>query len=372
MRSTKPEVIKDGSVIVGVALPGNFCAEHECGIKTLSEKLGLGKLDGFGIPRRTVTNIEWVSSCKWDHFRSIEFGVYRMVERESDDWEDRFVEEFGATELANLADGSSAEWDDRSARVVASKDDADLYEAVSVLAEHRDRIAVLPSGTMMDHVFGKGGICFVRTDLVSPATTWNIARKDSEAHRLQTEWEPVKKMLEELRDNWVPTELHMRFVGRDYTGEYRLRWMYLGPNRFEIYPIEGSKYPFRLWLNPEDQRVYNSGWYTVEEIAEWIVKGTGPVVEGGYAHRLLKAFKEWEGKGHTDLVPDYHGICSECGTLLYFGNGPFREAKVFEPYPARESDAPGTCPNCGADHSKFVLSPHQRSDEYAQSEMNRW
>ena len=38
-----------------------------------------------------------------------------------------------------------------------------------------------------------------------------------------------------------------------------------------------SQHPVMYWLNPADQDKNNAGWFTVEELDQWIA-GTGPVV----------------------------------------------------------------------------------------------
>ena len=37
-----------------------------------------------------------------------------------------------------------------------------------------------------------------------------------------------------------------------------------------------TKYSVIYWLNPIEQEMYNSGWFTVEELEQWI-KGKGPI-----------------------------------------------------------------------------------------------
>jgi hypothetical protein len=41
---------------------------------------------------------------------------------------------------------------------------------------------------------------------------------------------------------------------------------------------DAAKREVWFWLNPFDQKTYNSGWFTEDELKEWI-KGTGPVVK---------------------------------------------------------------------------------------------
>lgn len=42
-------------------------------------------------------------------------------------------------------------------------------------------------------------------------------------------------------------------------------------------PVYQSEYKVIFFLNPEGQNKYNSGWFTVEELLQWI-KGKGPVI----------------------------------------------------------------------------------------------
>jgi len=60
-------------------------------------------------------------------------------------------------------------------------------------------------------------------------------------------------------------------------------WNYMALNPRFIDPkdtktLENTKYPIMYWLSPEHQDINNYGWYTVEQLDEWIDL-KGPIVE---------------------------------------------------------------------------------------------
>jgi hypothetical protein len=57
-----------------------------------------------------------------------------------------------------------------------------------------------------------------------------------------------------------------------------LRYFALSPRWCNDGEKTRTKYPIVFWLNPHDQHIYNSGWFTVEELEQWISK-TGPVLK---------------------------------------------------------------------------------------------
>lgn len=60
-----------------------------------------------------------------------------------------------------------------------------------------------------------------------------------------------------------------------------LRWHALEPEWTDFFkdPVYHSKYKVIFFLNPHEQDKYNAGWFTVEELLQWI-KGKGPVIKG--------------------------------------------------------------------------------------------
>lgn len=53
------------------------------------------------------------------------------------------------------------------------------------------------------------------------------------------------------------------------------RWFYLGVEHGEAKEIRSIVH---YWLNPRDQHLNNSGWFTEQELLDWI-DGKGPVVK---------------------------------------------------------------------------------------------
>lgn len=68
-------------------------------------------------------------------------------------------------------------------------------------------------------------------------------------------------------------------IERSKHNEHFLKAYYaLSPSWIEDERKARSKHPVMFWLNPTSQDRYQAGYYTVEELDEWI-KGRGPVVK---------------------------------------------------------------------------------------------
>ena len=83
--------------------------------------------------------------------------------------------------------------------------------------------------------------------------------RDEDARRLQTTAEKtgIAKKLKKAGLGWYALKPAWRDFFKD--------------------PVYRSKYKVIFFLNPEEQDKYNSGWFTVEELLQWI-KGKGPVM----------------------------------------------------------------------------------------------
>jgi hypothetical protein len=75
-----------------------------------------------------------------------------------------------------------------------------------------------------------------------------------------------------LRDAMKDTKIEEKIKKAD------LRYFALSPRWCNDGEKTRTKYPIVFWLNPHDQHIYNSDWFTVEELEQWISK-TGPVLK---------------------------------------------------------------------------------------------
>ena len=323
--SSKTEVI-DGRI--GIVMGADWCAEHECGIHLLKTRLGLdgsNGIDGRRIWRpeqlylKTVDGRTFLGTlCSYAH------AQHRDV---------------------NRTYGLVSEWDERHFLISAPEntDEARLLEEIYRAANNGDAfLNMFGSG----NPFGSGGLAIGLIDRVPQEHKDKLLESDQAADRLQAMWSPVKKHLDRLLENPVLHPLHLKYSSRYEHQRGRLSYFYLGPDKLEDQPVEGSAYPFKLWLNPQEQSIYNSGWYTVEEIEQW-ARGEGPVIEGSRYHRLEQAAADPSAE-----IPDYYGIC-ECGELLQFGNGPAEEVRLVGDY---DSKAMEKCPKCGCPSRRFRMS----------------
>lgn len=132
--------------------------------------------------------------------------------------------------------------------------------------------------------------------------------------------------------------------------------IYLRPHLVYDINVEGSKYPFKLWLNPNVQDLFQAGHYTVEEIEQWF-DGSGPVIENGSFTKNQKAM-EAIVKGEKGYPFDYYAIC-KCGYIHHDGNRRGRNEMINGInmyYNQCFCDALTECPKCGKGLDQMVFS----------------
>lgn len=97
----------------------------------------------------------------------------------------------------------------------------------------------------------------------------------------------VSKVNDDLRKSMLETDLKFKRLKEE---EAKIRWKgRIGSGHTSYYALTpkliedmnsefNTKYPIVFWLNPANQKKYNYGWFTVEEIEEWYL-GVGPIVK---------------------------------------------------------------------------------------------
>lgn len=260
----KPEWLELEGKLIGISLSADFCAEHEWGIDDLKRMLGV---DGqkerssrdprkytkpAGIQRRMIT--------KHDHVRLFEHekSVALICK---DSWyfkrfdesvaKDGFAQTFKEMLPRDLYRRElSAAWSEGEFGVYGEGSNAerikDLYAAFQA-----DNIAIWIGG---GNVFQNGGLILCIADRLSEEKAKLLRDADLEAERL-TAASDATGILDRLEK-----------AGKKY---FACSPRFHGENRKSAYPVI-------YWLNPVDQDQNNYGWFTVEDLDQWIA-GTGPI-----------------------------------------------------------------------------------------------
>jgi hypothetical protein len=255
----KPE--GDKGLLLGVNLSADFCAEHEWGIKPLKTEFGIpDKLPIYGMKRRKVTVLP--ADLGWVEFNSTYFmGTREVKEGKAKKVGDKKLSNAGFVyhrwynrKPADLAlnmelhgVGLRGAWSEQDFAAVSS--DSDDIEALrEIFAEFsKMNIIIMLSGSGIP--FGNPGLLIAIADRIPLLFVEQWYKHDKDQHKVTTEFAATG--IEEI----------LKDAGK--------RYFALSPRRQE----DGS---LRYWLNPYEQRVNNGGWYTLQDLLDW-VKGEGPI-----------------------------------------------------------------------------------------------
>lgn len=266
---------KSGGQIIGVNLGWSFCAEHEWGIDGIRRAFGipgeperrrgtrdLMQSDLVGAEVRTITKVP--KSLIFREFESAVYLVYSSyyeVEEPSQEYLDRMMEIRSDSE----SDLQTA-WSRGSFGIHLKKDQSDvlttrtmvlgqLYEAL------RRKDAMIFIGGR-SNPFGNGGLVIAIRSRVPADALRQMKESDENYLDLIDAVEKVEKE--------TGLKAKLEAAGRKY--------FYLSPRWAKDVQLNGetTEHPVVFWLNPYEQRKNNSGYYTVEQLLDWI-EGKGPI-----------------------------------------------------------------------------------------------
>lgn len=220
-----------GGDLIGVSLGADFCSEHEWGIADTRCALGMSD-DAFGLERRRIRNAEpvrWVEEGKFSGLwmpppHSSNTKPNNVSAYKSDMWCGWSGSDFGAFGFTPKVSAALKK----------------IYDAVKA----GDGALWLGGGG----VFQNAGLAVAIASALPAGTA--------------EQWEKADRDAFELKRDAAATgiEERLRKAGKDFFA--------LSPSR--------TKRGLLFWLNPMQQHENNHGWFTVEELDQWIA-GKGPV-----------------------------------------------------------------------------------------------
>lgn len=262
-RGMDAEVFVEDGKLYGFNLGADFTSEHEWGIDKLKRVFGVTntkkKLLGtiapvLGVDARTITekptdmlHYGEITLQKKKYSFLVCFNSYfTKIEKITADMLKSF-EIYPFREDRHIFTA----WDDGSFGILVDetykKELADLYDAFN----KKDIVFGMGRG----NVFKNSGLLLIVRSAMSKEEVEELYEKDLDYLNLQKAAEKtgIAKKLKE--------------VGKKY---YALspRWK-----------DETTKKEVIFWLNPMDQHIYNSGWYGIEELMQW-VNNEGPIIKG--------------------------------------------------------------------------------------------
>lgn len=256
----KSWMFNETNELCGVDLGSEFCAEHESGIGMIKAAFGID-----GMIRQRVTKIFGIP------LRTKEETVFGIASRTIREIPDQFVHgSAGKYMFVGFYDSLFAKWVDtlvkdsvREIKVRKSSFVAYWCERGFLLvSDDHDKISAIRDAFMSkDIAIFMGNSKFISND----GLIISIASKlDS---NMLVDMEKSDKSRYDLNKKSEATGIHKKLkdAGCHY---YALsaRWS------------DDAQTDIKFWMNPQQQQMYNAGWFTVAELEQWI-NNEGPVIK---------------------------------------------------------------------------------------------
>jgi hypothetical protein len=242
----------------GINLGADFCAEHEYGIKNICQAFKLSEeKDCFGIEKRRINFIpeefifEKVKLKNKNYFALIydisTFCMRQLRQNNSSSAKDWISGEI----FPRNNDDLTCAWDGRGFGVLASKEHKDKINLLHQAFLSND-VAIGVSGS---GVFSNGGLVLAIISKMDKEILEDLYNQDLDYYNLQ----------QEAKATGIYEILDKCGKGR-FEGYFALspRWK------------DDKKDDIVFWLNPYDQKKYNSGWFTFKDLIDW-TKGKGRI-----------------------------------------------------------------------------------------------
>lgn len=238
----------DAGELQGVGLGSDFCAEHEWGIRRMREKLGM-KDDIIGIERYMPTKGRLIpfnlkgTNCTW-------YGL--TSHDEFTPWDKKLVDmpalAKNALEFINEEMNIQGAWAEEDFLFIV-KDEA-VRDAIHY-AFIKKNLVICQGGT--GNPFSNGSFNLLIRSMYPPQAVEAIKQSHLSQKRLE---EAVKK---------TKIEERLKKAGKRY---YALspRW------------DDDKETVIRFWLNPMEQQEYDSGWFFLQDLEDWM-NNTGKIIK---------------------------------------------------------------------------------------------
>lgn len=274
-KAGKCEFIKNGEQLVGVVMTGNFCSEHEWGIDKIKAHFGIGETTSkepwwktifkfpkptFGIDKRTITRLP-------SGYASLVFGEMKFelkeYKKKGEDMEVAFLgmqSVYGPPSLEKrFADVIKAQTYEKKEAEAWWSEENFLFSSTNkefvkeIYKAFLENDIAMWTGTLGNNPFSPGGFIIAIKSKIPQEQIDEIFNADEDYYNLQVAAESTG-IYEKLEK-----------AGKSY---YALspRWK------------DKEKKEISFWLNPNQQNIYESGWYGVKELEQWI-KNEGPIIK---------------------------------------------------------------------------------------------
>lgn len=264
---------------MGINFGADFCAEHEWGIADLKRLLGVTEESNklMGIEKRRVKVVNPATVALVEHGDVLSLVIDSPYSVKS------IVENFDL-EAQGKANKCHCEWrmgkddtlltlwsgGDCAVRVRGDENKARLRELHQALLNGDAAMWVGGGG-----VFKNGGLCIAIISKVDDESKQVMYNADQDRVNLNAAAEKtgIKKKIEAYNEQWRKN-YEVETGGRCYESP-PCGFFALTP-KWGTIDGKKTKHPVTFWLNPMRQDENNYGWFTVEELEQWL-QGKGPI-----------------------------------------------------------------------------------------------
>lgn len=283
-KASEVSLIEVNDVVIGVVLGANYTAEHEMGIRPLLQTLNIDP-DARFLEGRSMTApcSERYKQLGYQKTNTYYPGGGKRIKATEKALALVPLSGFGSeadtakmhgdryTQDADLAGA----WDGREFCLIGWTDKG--HASVRLIAEGLEQgdLAVWLGGNG-GNPFARSGLVIARTSMVPTEQRETMRQADQAQLDLTAAAEATGIHAKLTKINMAQVDTSRRFAFQERPrGYHALRPRMIDKDEMTK---RKTKHPVIFFLNPFAQERYNHGWFTVEDLEQWIA-GTGPVLK---------------------------------------------------------------------------------------------
>lgn len=270
---------------IGISLGFDFTAEHEWGIGGIEEAFGIQEINiddhvkkikknKLGINTRIATTDKNIVTTYFTHGEKSYYVFY--VERTNHNYVeeksliDTIIKRFGYVLDQDIQEnGVFTAWSSGELCFIVGEKHKELPEKFKEAAKKSNLFVGLLDNY---NPFSNSSLTLFLVDRLTKNFKKSLLESDKDKIELRKADTAtgIRDELEKKESEWIEK------YGKT---SFRSPWSYLSL-RPKWKTKEDTKYKVVYWLNPVDQKLVNSGWYTVEELMKWVNEENCNIVPG--------------------------------------------------------------------------------------------
>lgn len=279
-------IVEEDGVAHAIFLTGAGCGQHECGVDALLRFANIPLRTRFeGMPSRTADGP--APGVLHETFKSVHIPTTKKRTDASILWIGRDARNYPQTaneqvkRYLSFSTPINGAWDDSDLFVVAYGE-----RHMAILAEFAEAIRAgdhaIWWGMFSQNPFDRPGLVLAIPSKVPDRLKQVMLESDQEHNRLTDAAEAtgIKRRIDEANEASTKHPFDKPF------GYYALAPGWKKKSRVGDLPIE-TAHEVMFYLNPQDQKNRNSGWFTVEELEAWL-EGKGPILKENFDPRSAR------------------------------------------------------------------------------------